>query len=190
MLIVLVVLGLTAVLAIGITQAGSDEEVPASRPFDLDAALASLEGAPAPLASLHEQSSALLGGGDDAFEQRLRTLEGSPVVVNKWASWCGPCRFEFPFFQELATERGKQVAFLGLNSGDKTAAAERFLRRYPVPFPSYEDPDEKIARKLRAPTNYPVTIFIDDEGEIALVHQGAYRDKGALAADIDRYLGS
>jgi cytochrome c biogenesis protein CcmG, thiol:disulfide interchange protein DsbE len=108
-------------------------------------------------------------------------------VVNKWASWCGPCRSEFPYFQALATERGKEVAFLGLNSGDLRPAAERFLADFPVPFPSYEDGDEAIARSLEGAKNYPVTIFFDARGQPAFIHQGSYRSQADLAADIDRY---
>jgi cytochrome c biogenesis protein CcmG/thiol:disulfide interchange protein DsbE len=184
------VLALTAVLVVGLVQAGDeggDAKEATPRSFDLPAALGRLRGAPAPLASLHAQASDLLGGGRSAFERRVRALDGTPVVVNKWASWCGPCRFEFPFFQQLATDRGKEIAFVGLNSGDKTAAAKRFLGEYPLPFPSYEDPDEDIARALRAPTNYPVTIFLDRRGEIAKIHQGAYPSERALAEDVQRH---
>jgi cytochrome c biogenesis protein CcmG/thiol:disulfide interchange protein DsbE len=184
------VLALTVVLVVGLLQAGDDggARETAAPPFDLEEALGRLGGAPPPLAALHERSSELVDGGRSAFERRLRTLEGTPVVVNKWASWCGPCRFEMPVFQQVATARGKEIAFLGLNSGDRTPAAERFLREFPVPFPSYEDPDEDIARSLTAPTNYPMTIFLDKRGEIAKVHAGPYRTRRALSADIDRYV--
>ena len=114
-----------------------------------------------------------------AFEKRLAALEGTPVVINKWASWCNPCRAEFPVFQQLATERGREIAFLGVNSGDSTEPARKFLAEYPVPFPSYLDPDEKIAREIRAPANYPVTVFVDARGETAFIHQGGYTSAGA-----------
>jgi thiol-disulfide isomerase/thioredoxin len=180
---------LAAVLVIGLTQAGGGSEDGSGEGFDLAQAQQALRGAPAPLAGLHAQAGEILGGGRRAFEQRLAELEGRPVVVNKWASWCGPCRSEFPFFQALATERGKEVAFLGLNSGDVRAAAERFLARFPVPFPSYEDRDEAIARSLKSGKNYPVTMFFDARGQPAFVHQGGYRSEADLAADIDRYAG-
>jgi cytochrome c biogenesis protein CcmG, thiol:disulfide interchange protein DsbE len=186
------VLILTGVLVVGLSQAGDNNEssdTPA-QPFDLQAAQRELAGAPAPLAALHEQSGELLGGGVQAFERRLAQLKGHPVVINKWASWCNPCRAEFPVFQQLATERGKQVAFLGLNAGDSTDPARKFLSQYPVPFPSYEDPNEEIARALKAPANYPITLFVDARGKTAFIHQGGYTSKEQLAADVDRYLGT
>jgi cytochrome c biogenesis protein CcmG, thiol:disulfide interchange protein DsbE len=190
---ILGVLMLTAVLVVGLSQAGDggdEDPAPAAQPFDLQAALAELEGAPAPLAALHEQSSELLEGGVPAFNARLEELRGTPVVINKWASWCGPCRAEFPVFQHVATERGKEVAFLGSNSGDSTQPAREFLAEYPIPFPSYLDPDEKIAREIGAPANYPVTVFVDARGKTAFVHQGPYETERALTADIDLYLGA
>jgi cytochrome c biogenesis protein CcmG/thiol:disulfide interchange protein DsbE len=183
---------LTGVLVVGLSQAGDKGADPdaTDQPFDLQAAKRELAGAPAPLAGLHEQAGELLGGGVPAFEKRLAALKGHPVVINKWASWCNPCRAEFPAFQQLATERGKEVAFLGLNSGDSAAPARKFLTEYPVPFPSYEDPDEEIAREIKAPANYPITLFLDERGKTAFIHQGGYTSKQQLAADVDRYLGA
>jgi cytochrome c biogenesis protein CcmG, thiol:disulfide interchange protein DsbE len=189
---ILGVLILTGVLVVGLSQAGDKSDTPAApqEPFDLRAAQRELAGAPAPLAALHDQANELLGGGVRAFERRLARLEGHPVVINKWASWCGPCRAEFPVFQQLATERGKEVAFLGLNGADSEQPARDFLDEYPVPFPSYEDPDEEIARELKAPANYPITLFVDARGKTAFIHQGQYTSKEQLAADVERYLGA
>src|SRR5213079_1630940 len=77
-----------------------------------------LAGSPAPLQSLHSQSGELLNGGTGAFKARLASLKGHPVVVNKWASWCGPCRAEFPLFQKLGVQLGRNVAFIGVNTQD------------------------------------------------------------------------
>jgi cytochrome c biogenesis protein CcmG, thiol:disulfide interchange protein DsbE len=182
---------LTAVVAIGLAQAGGNKTEPAAKaaPFDLAEAKRELAGAPPPLAKLHDQANEILGGGVPAFERRMAELKGRPVVINKWASWCNPCRAEFPAFQQLATQRGKEVAFLGLNAGDSEDPARRFLSQYPVPFPSYEDPDEKIAREIKAPANYPITLFVDAKGRTAFIHQGGYTSAQDLADDVDRYLG-
>ena len=183
---------LTAVLVVGLSQAGEktpDTPDEAASSFDLATAKRELAGAPKPLAKLHDQSSELIGGGVPAFEQRLAQLEGHPVVINKWASWCGPCRAEFPAFQQVATERGKEIAFLGVNAHDGEGAARKFLIEYPIPFPSYLDPDEKIAREIKAPANYPITVFVDAKGETAFIHQGGYTSADQLAADVEQYLG-
>ncbi len=69
----------------------------APSPHDVTVAF---RGSPPTLAALHGQADRLLGGGLSAFRARLAALHGYPVVVNKWASWCGPCQSEFPVFQK------------------------------------------------------------------------------------------
>ena len=188
-LMLLGAVALVAVLVIGLTQAGGDGTAPREDgKFDLAQAQRELAGAPAPLAALHDQANEILAGSPEDFEARLRELRGHPVVINKWASWCGPCRAELPILQELSTSRGKEIAFVGVNARDKRPTAERFAARFPVPYPSYEDPDEKIARALKAPSNFPVTLFVDGDGKTVFTHQGGYRTAADLQADIDRYL--
>ena len=189
LLIVAGVVALTGVLVVGLLQAAGKKTDATTAPFDLQSAKARLAGSPAPLAAHHAQSGQLLEGGVPAFRSRLRALRGHPVVINKWASWCNPCRAEFPAMQRAATDRGRTVAFVGLNSGDSRQPAKRFLASFPTPFPSYLDPDEAIARAIEAPANYPVTVFLDAKGKPAFIHQGAYRSSAAIETDIDRYLG-
>jgi cytochrome c biogenesis protein CcmG, thiol:disulfide interchange protein DsbE len=188
-LIVLGAVALVAVVVIGLGQAGGSEEPEAPSAFDLERARQQLQGAPPPLAALHEQSNTIIEGGADAFDKRIAELEGNPVVINKWASWCRPCRAEFPVFQQVATERGKELAFLGVNAEDKRPAAEQFLAERPLPYPSYEDPDEDIARELEASKYFPMTIFVDERGKTAFIKAGEYTSRAELEADIDRYLG-
>lgn len=145
-------------------------------------------GSPAPLASLHAQHNRLLDGGTDAFEARLAKLRGHPVVVNKWASWCGPCRAEFPVLQRLSVQLGRRVAFVGVNSDDISKAdARSFLSRHPVSYPSYWDKDQKVAGSFKAAQGMPITAFYDTKGKLAYVHSGPYLDRSKLAADIRRY---
>jgi cytochrome c biogenesis protein CcmG, thiol:disulfide interchange protein DsbE len=187
-------IALVAVVVIGLSQAGGDNGGQAAKSprFDLRASLRTLERPPKPPAALrrlHEQANTLLGGGTPAFQARLRALRGHPVVVNKWASWCSPCRAEFPVFQQVATSHGKRVAFLGLDANDKAPAAEKFLAARPLPYPSYEDPGQKLARTVDAPDVAPVTVFIDAKGKTAFIHSGQYTSARQLSGDIDRYLG-
>ncbi|HWW66823.1 MAG TPA: TlpA disulfide reductase family protein [Solirubrobacterales bacterium] len=150
-----------------------------------------LAGSPAPLAALHAQADRLLPGGTAAFEKRIAALKGYPVVVNMWASWCGPCRFEFPTLQKLSARYGKRVAFLGVDSQDSGAAASTFLKEAPVPYPSYTDPDKKIAAVIHATLGLPDTAFYDRAGKLVYLKQGPYTNPSELQADVQRYaLGS
>jgi cytochrome c biogenesis protein CcmG/thiol:disulfide interchange protein DsbE len=190
---VLVLLGavaLVAVVIVGLGQAGGNDDGGTPAPeFDLETARQQLEGAPPPLAGLHEQSNQILEGGVPAFEARLAELEGTPIIINKWASWCRPCRAEFPIFQQVATDHGKEIAFLGVNGTDKRPAAEKFLAERPLPYPSYEDPDEEISQELKVPKNYPMTIFIDAQGK-TFRKAGEYATRDELENDIEQYLGT
>jgi thiol-disulfide isomerase/thioredoxin len=185
---VLAGIALVVVVVIGLTQAGggaSTDETAAR--FDLPAAKRKLAAAPAPLNHLYAQANELLPGGKTAFDKRLNALKGHPVVVNKWASWCVPCQSEFPVFQSVATEKGTQVAFLGLDGRDVDTAAKRFLAKRPLPFPSYTDPDDEIATKRKIAVGFPMTMFLDREGKVAFIHTGQYKSRADLLRDIDRY---
>jgi thiol-disulfide isomerase/thioredoxin len=163
---------------------GSDEPRSAATKADFERALA---GAPGPLARLYRRPGELVGGGTDAFRRQLADLRGHPVVVNKWASWCGPCRHEFPFFQRQALKRGKRVAFLAVNSEDAREPAARFLEQFPVPYPSFLDPDSDIAKLLGLERNFPITTFYDRRGERIYTKPGGYASEAALADDVREY---
>ena len=163
---------------------GSDEPRSAATQADFERALS---GAPAPLARLYGQPAALVGGGTEAFRRQLADLRGYPVVVNKWASWCGPCRHEFPFFQQQVMKRGKRVAFLAVNSEDAREPAEKFLQEIPVPYPSFLDPDSDIAELLGLSRNFPTTTFYDRRGKQIYTKPGGYASEAALADDVREY---
>jgi thiol-disulfide isomerase/thioredoxin len=140
-----------------------------------------------PAGRLSGEASRLVGGGTTAFQRQLTALKGTPVVVNQWASWCGPCRFEFPFFASLARRYQGRVAFLGVNSQDSRDGAQRFLREHPVPYPSFFDPDVSIARSFRGGAAWPTTAIYTAAGKREYTHAGAYASQTALNTDIRRY---
>ena len=187
-LLALGVVALVVVIVVGADQAGDGGPTVAkpARPLTLAEVSRPLAGAPPELAALHDRVNELAPGGKKALDAELRELRGHPVVVNLWASWCGPCRHELPFFQRQAVKRGSQIAFLGVNSNDSAEAARRLAAEYPMPYPSFVDPRLNVAGGYGA-RGLPVTAFYDARGKRVLVHQGGFTSEAQLAAEINRY---
>lgn len=181
-------LATVALIAIGLAQLAGSSSSGGGRtqaPLSKARQRTMLAGSPPALAALHAQGGALLDGRE--LSRRLAELHGYPVVVNKWASWCVPCRAEFGAFQRVAAEYGRRVAFLGLDSGDSSRAdAAAFLRSHPVSYPSYYDPSGALGLRLTDSTFTPVTVFIPVHGQ-PFVYQGQLPSAGKLAAEVLRY---
>lgn len=176
---------LAAICALSIFACGGDDSGENASPAPDYAK--KLAGSPAPLAALHQQSDELLDGGNTAFNTRLAELNDYPVVVNVWASWCGPCRAEFPHFQQAGADLGKIVAFLGVDSADDEASATTFLGDHQVPYPSFSDPDKEIANALGATHGIPATAFFNADGEQTFTKFGPYTSQEELESDIQTY---
>jgi cytochrome c biogenesis protein CcmG, thiol:disulfide interchange protein DsbE len=187
LLILLASAGVVAAVVIGLSQTHTSNKAPRTAALSPAAIRRALAGSPPPLAQLHAQASQLIPSSKDDFRRRLAALRGHPVVVNKWAAWCGPCRYEFPFLQRTSVSFGRRVAFLGLDAGDNNGDARAFLRRFPVSYPSFEDPNIRIATALGAALAFPTTIFYDATGKRRFIHQGAYQHQAQLVDDIRRY---
>jgi cytochrome c biogenesis protein CcmG/thiol:disulfide interchange protein DsbE len=173
-------------LVIGLLQLGGSSSSTAPSKLTLAQMQARLSGSPAQLAALHAQAAQLLPGGLPAVRARLASLRGQPIVVNKWASWCVPCRSEFGAFQSASLARGRRVAFIGLDSADNNPGAASFLRSFPVSYPSYSDPGGQAGVAITDSSFTPVTVFYDARGS-QYIHQGPYLSAAALEADIRRY---
>jgi cytochrome c biogenesis protein CcmG/thiol:disulfide interchange protein DsbE len=183
-----VCLMLVGLIAVGVTELphGSPPEGVAGH---LSAAQARtlLADSPPVLAALHAQSGILLDGGAPALRARLSALRGYPVVINKWASWCVPCREELGAFQRASAQYGRRVAFIGLDSQDPNRAdALDFLRSFPVSYPSYYDKSGQLGVRFTDSSFTPVTVFIPPHGK-PYIRQGQYPTVEKLEQDIQRY---
>ena len=96
---------------------------------------------------------------------------GRPVVLNFWASWCGPCRMEMPAFERASLKYADQAAILGINQAESAETIKRFAQTTGVTYPLLVDEDQAINNKY-AVLNLPTTIFVDGEGVIREVFVG------------------
>ena len=179
---------LAGIVVYGVSQAPESKapKAPSTSTISAQELHAKLDGAPAPLAAVHAQANDLLPGSRKALQARVKELRGHPVVVNVWAAWCGPCRVELPDMQQASLDYGKRVAFLGVDLRDNRGDANKLLRQIPLTYPSYDDPDGKIADGYHL-VGTPSTIYYDANGKQTYIHQGQYADKAQLDADIKRY---
>ena len=112
-------------------------------------------GKPAP-----EFTMRLLNGG----EFRLSDLEGVPLIINFWASWCPPCRQESPGFERLWRRyRDTGIQFVGVDIQDDESDAEAYVREFGLTFPNGLDPDGKITIDYGV-IGLPVTFFVGSSG--------------------------
>ena len=101
------------------------------------------------------------------------TYRGKVVLVNFWASWCGPCREEQPVLERLwGRYRDRGVQFLGVNFDDGRAAALEYLREFEVSYPSVYDPDGRITADFLVPF-LPATVLVDASGQMRYRLPGA-----------------
>ncbi len=122
------------------------------------------------------------------FDTLLAQLKGTPVVVNIWASWCGPCRTEAPLLSAAARRYGRQVQFVGVDILDQILAATSFTNEFNIPYPSVFDPTGAIKTELGF-LGQPDTIFFDAAGNKVTTLSGPLTSQ-TLNAGIRRILGA
>jgi cytochrome c biogenesis protein CcmG, thiol:disulfide interchange protein DsbE len=115
----------------------------------------------------------------DEFQRLLRQLRGTPVVVNIWGSWCGPCRQEAPRLAEAARAFGRRVQFLGVDVEDNRLDARIFIRDAGWPYPSVFDPPRAVLTGLGY-LGPPITLVFDRRGHRIKVFTGPLDRAGDL----------
>lgn len=122
---------------------------------------------------------------------QLSDYHGKPVVVNFWATWCGPCKSELPAFEDVYKDYKKEVQFMMVNlttsEADKSVSSVKdFIAEYGYDFPVFFDTKGEAAKAYDT-SAIPVTIFIDKKGNLVYQHVGAM-DKAELMKYIEQYL--
>ena len=127
----------------------------------------------------------------DGNEVSLSSQFGKPIVLNFWASWCGPCKSEMPDFEEKYQEYGDTIQFLMVNLTDNSQetveTASGFIAGQGYTFPVFYDTDYSAAQAYGV-YSIPVTYFIDERGDLITYGQGAL-SASSLQKGIDILLG-
>jgi cytochrome c biogenesis protein CcmG, thiol:disulfide interchange protein DsbE len=135
---------------------------------------------------LPDVTLACLGEGDDVT---LSGLSGQPAVINVWATWCGPCREEMPYFQALYDRAGEEVLVLGVDYDDPPPErALAFADELGLRYAQVADPDALLKAPLGLSIGIPATLFVDAEGRVVERVHKPYRDEAELFADVRTYL--
>jgi cytochrome c biogenesis protein CcmG/thiol:disulfide interchange protein DsbE len=126
--------------------------------------------------------------GADATRD-LRRLAGRPMLINVWASWCGPCKVELPLLARAHREWENRVAFLGIDAQDASAEAWKSLTAASIDYPQLEDPEGRTRAPLGWHSGVPLTMFVDARGRIVGTERTAFRTYPDVVAAIHRHLG-
>ncbi len=105
------------------------------------------------------------------YQELLTQMRGTPVVVNVWAAWCGPCQAEAPLLHAASRTYGDRVQFLGVDILDSRDGARGFIDDHGLMYPSVFDPSGAIRDSLGM-IGQPVTVFYDADGNVVKAYPG------------------
>lgn len=111
---------------------------------------------------------------DGAGKISLDDFTGKPVVLNFWASWCGPCKEEMPLFESTWKEyKDKEVVFLGVDVMDDRDTAKKFIKNEGITYTNLYDPSGEVSNQYGV-VALPATFFIDREGKVTAKNYGPF----------------
>lgn len=127
-------------------------------------------------------------GSEDSRD--LRKLGGRPLVLNFWASWCGPCRVELPLLARAHREYGDAVNFVGIDVQDASAEAWKVLTATGVDYAQLEDPRGVTRGAFQWNGGLPITVFVDAQGRMVATERTSFRTYSEVTAALSRHLGT
>ncbi len=117
-------------------------------------------------------------GGPSSLSQ----LKGKPVLVNFWATWCGPCTYEMPFLQQLYEDwPGDELVLLTVNVAEGSSQVSQFMQSQGFSFTVLLDGEAAVAQRYNI-RGIPTTLFIDNNGVIQEIKIGAFQSKADIEA--------
>jgi len=118
----------------------------------------------------------------------LSDFRGKAVLLNFWATWCGPCRAEMPFLQQVHEEwADKGLVILAVNIGEGQSEVEEFMEEFGLSFLALLDTDREVALQYNVRA-IPTTYFIDKEGVIQELKVGTFSSKAEIVGQLDKII--
>ncbi len=115
--------------------------------------------------------------------RKLSEFRGKPLIINVWASWCGPCRLEMGSLERLSQSKaGKQFRVIGISTDDYVQAAQAFVQKTGTSFDHYIDAHLMLENMLGA-DRLPLTVLVDAKGRVLDKYYGAVQWDSAQAVD-------
>lgn len=122
--------------------------------------------------------------GLNGRSKKLSEFKGKPLIINVWASWCGPCRAEIGSLERLAQRyNGKEFNLIGISTDDYRNKAMDFIKQTEITFENFIDSKLFLENMLGANT-IPLTIFVDANGRVLEKVRGSYNWDSPIAIDI------
>jgi thiol-disulfide isomerase/thioredoxin len=117
---------------------------------------------------------------------RMHQLQGRPIVITVWATWCSPCRNDLAIASSVAARDDHTIAFIAADYMDRQPAAQTYLRQHHITLTDYPTSDLQPLVPARL-QGVPTTIFLNANGNVTRIHLGDYSTASALADDVNTY---